>query len=36
MRRIADGEPWTTPATIDDPTILGEVESALERLGYRR
>jgi len=34
MRRIADAEPYTTPATIDDPAILEEIESALERIGY--
>jgi propionyl-CoA synthetase len=36
MRKIADGEPWRTPPTIDDPAILGEVQSALARLGYAR
>jgi propionyl-CoA synthetase len=36
MRRIADAEPWKTPPTIDDPAILGEVQSALVRLGYER
>jgi propionyl-CoA synthetase len=34
MRRIANGEAWTMPATIDDPGILAEVESALRSLGY--
>jgi propionyl-CoA synthetase len=34
MRRIADGEEYTTPATIDDPVILEEIEGALTRLGY--
>jgi propionyl-CoA synthetase len=34
MRRIADGEPYTTPATIDDPAILDEVGDALRTLGY--
>ena len=34
MRRIADGEEYTTPATIDDPAILGEIEGALETVGY--
>jgi len=23
---MADGEPWTMPATIDDPAILDEIE----------
>jgi propionyl-CoA synthetase len=34
MRRIADGEAYTTPATIDDPAILTEIEGALETVGY--
>jgi len=34
MRRIADGEPYTTPATIDDPAILDEVGDALRKIGY--
>jgi len=34
MRRIADGEEYTTPATIDDPVILDEIEVALEQVGY--
>jgi propionyl-CoA synthetase len=34
MRRIADGEQWTMPATIDDPVILDEISEALGRLGY--
>jgi propionyl-CoA synthetase len=36
MRRIADGEPYTTPATIDDPVILDEIGDALRELGYAR
>jgi propionyl-CoA synthetase len=36
MRRIADGVEYTTPATIDDPAILGEIEEALGRIGYAR
>jgi propionyl-CoA synthetase len=34
MRKIADGEPWKMPATIDDPAILQEISMALEELGY--
>jgi propionyl-CoA synthetase len=34
MRRIADGEHYTTPATIDDPVILEEITAALESIGY--
>jgi propionyl-CoA synthetase len=33
MKKIADGEPWTMPATIDDPAILGEIGSALKGHG---
>jgi len=36
MARIADGLPWTMPATIDDPAILGEIAAALAALGYPR
>ncbi|MDE2976356.1 MAG: propionyl-CoA synthetase, partial [Acidobacteriota bacterium] len=36
MRRIADGEPWTVPPTIDDPAILDEIEQTLTDLGYPR
>jgi propionyl-CoA synthetase len=36
MRRIANGEPWTMPATIDDPAILDDVAAALRTLGYPR
>jgi propionyl-CoA synthetase len=34
MRSIADGEPYTTPATIDDAAILDEVGDALRTIGY--
>ena len=33
MKKIADHEPWTTPATIDDPAILTEISSALKDKG---
>jgi propionyl-CoA synthetase len=36
MRRIADGEEYTIPATIDDPAILGEMRGALHGIGYAR
>ena len=36
MRRIADGEEYSIPATIDDPAILGEITDALLRVGYAR
>jgi propionyl-CoA synthetase len=34
MRRIADRQEWKMPATIDDPTILAEIEAALGKAGY--
>ncbi len=34
MKRIADGQDYTMPATIDDPAILDEIEAALEAVGY--
>jgi propionyl-CoA synthetase len=34
MRSIADGEPWTMPATIDDAGSLDDVTLALRGLGY--
>jgi propionyl-CoA synthetase len=36
MRKIADGETWTTPATIDDPAILDEIGAKLSNMGYPR
>lgn len=34
MRKIADGEPYSMPSTIDDPAILSEIEEALKKVGY--
>ena len=34
MRKIADSEDYKVPATIEDPQVLDEVESALQTLGY--
>jgi propionyl-CoA synthetase len=31
MKKIADGETWTTPATIEDPAALDEISEALKR-----
>ena len=36
MRSIADGEPWTVPATIDDAESLQVVTLALRSLGYAK
>ncbi len=34
MRKIANGEAFETPPTIDDPAILDEIAAALKTLGY--
>ncbi|HEV7369368.1 propionyl-CoA synthetase [Arenibaculum sp.] len=34
MQKIADGQDWRMPATIDDPAILNEIADALRPLGY--
>src|SRR2546421_1162316 len=34
MKRIADGQDYTLPATIDDPATLGEITEALQQRGY--
>ena len=34
MRKIADGEEYLMPATIDDPAVLGQIEAALQTAGY--
>lgn len=36
IRKIADSEDYKFPATIDDPTILPEIEEALKKVGYAR
>jgi propionyl-CoA synthetase len=34
MQKIADGEAYPIPATIDDVDILGEIETTVQPLGY--
>jgi propionyl-CoA synthetase len=34
MGRIADGQDYKAPATIDDPAVLGEITDSLARAGY--
>jgi propionyl-CoA synthetase len=34
MQKIADSQEYRTPATIDDPAILQEIEEALKGVGY--
>nr|MBA3495745.1 propionyl-CoA synthetase [Gemmatimonadales bacterium] len=36
IKKIADGAPYTVPATIDDPAILEEIAVALAAIGYAR
>jgi len=36
MRKIADGEDYRTPATIDDPAILGEIADHLKGAGLAK
>ena len=36
MRRIADGDEYSTPATIDDAAALDEIGAALGEIGYPR
>jgi len=36
MVKIADGEAFKMPATIDDPVILDEIRAALQRMGYAK
>jgi hypothetical protein len=31
MKKIADNDAWTMPATIDDPAVLAEIAAALHR-----
>jgi propionyl-CoA synthetase len=34
IRKIANGEAWSVPATIDDPAILDEIRAELVTIGY--
>ncbi len=34
IRKIADGEPYSVPSTIDDPLTLEEIDQALKTIGY--
>lgn len=33
MKKIADNDAWSMPATIDDPAVLDEIENALKQKG---
>jgi propionyl-CoA synthetase len=34
VKKIADGAPWTVPATIDDAASLEEISTELSAIGY--
>ena len=34
IQKIANGEDYAMPATIDDPVILDEITDALRHIGY--
>ncbi len=36
IQKIADNKEWKMPATIDDPSILGEIEEALKTIGLAK
>jgi len=36
MKKIADGQPFNVPATIDDPAALDEIAAGLGTIGYPR
>ena len=36
MQKIADCEEYKVPAAIDDPAILGEIDAALQTIGYSK
>ena len=36
IQKIADNEPYKTPATIDDPATLDEMAEALTGIGYAK
>jgi propionyl-CoA synthetase len=36
MRKIANGEDYKIPSTIDDPEILSEIEVAIKEMGYAK
>jgi len=36
MKKIADSQEYTAPATIDDPVILDEITDALKGAGYAK
>ncbi|MEI6204994.1 MAG: hypothetical protein WCP68_23855, partial [Enhydrobacter sp.] len=31
MQKMADNQPWTMPATIEDPAVLDEIATAMKK-----
>jgi propionyl-CoA synthetase len=36
LQKLADGEDFKMPATIDDPAIIDEIAEVMQDLGYAR
>jgi propionyl-CoA synthetase len=36
MQKIADGQDYKVPATIEDPAVLTEIDKRLRRIGYAK
>jgi propionyl-CoA synthetase len=36
MQKIADGQDYKVPATIEDPAVLTEIDESLRRVGYAK
>jgi propionyl-CoA synthetase len=34
MQKMADNQPWTMPATIEDPVVLDEIRGGLKSAGF--
>jgi len=34
MRSMADGKEWSVPSTIEDESVLAEIQKSIEKLGY--
>jgi len=34
MQKMADSQPWTLPATIEDPVVLDEIKDGLKTAGF--
>jgi propionyl-CoA synthetase len=34
MQKMADNQPWTLPATIEDPAVLDEINDGLKTAGF--